>query len=136
MLVKRIVAELMDIVILFLLLMGILYGIATIEFLGSFEYSILNTLALFSVVIICVSAPILLQYLFWKEGRSIGKTYVGLVVIDLQTNKPAGFSTMLVRETFSKWISCWVMCIPVFFGKKGVHESATRTEVRLYTKSK
>ncbi|TCK87986.1 RDD family protein [Natranaerovirga hydrolytica] len=136
MLVKRIVSELIDIIIMFAAVVGVLYGLANLEFLGSFESGLLNTLALVSTLIMCIAVPILLQSLFWQEGRSIGKNYVGLVVVDSLTKEKVGFSTMLVREAFSKWLSLWIMCIPIFFGKRGVHENATQTEVRVYIKKR
>jgi uncharacterized RDD family membrane protein YckC len=127
------VAELIDIVVL--ISSWALSLVITTPLLkyyeGNFQY-----VGVAIVVLAFIAAPILVQYLFWKDGRSIGKVYIGFVVVHEDTQDKVDFSIMLIREAFSKWLSLWIVCIPVFIGKKGIHELATKTELKIYKKPK
>jgi hypothetical protein len=61
-------------------------------------------------------------------GSTIGKTMTFCVVVNSQSEK-LGYFEMLLREFFSKIFSCYIVCIPVFFGKPGIHEKATDSHV-------
>lgn len=126
MLIKRVVSEFID---LFAMLICVALGaLLTYLILGRYgQYIPDGALPIFGLFIIAL--PILLQCLFWKEGRSIGKTYMGLKVVNEETGRTASLSQMVVREIFSKWLSLYSVCLPLFMQKKGVHEIASKTVV-------
>jgi len=126
MLTKRIMAEIIDIFVFIISLALALKGIEII-----IENIELPNKLLYVLGIIALSVPILLQCLFWKLGKSIGKTYVGLLVIDNETQQPANFTHMFIREVFSKWLSLYIVCIPVLFGNKGIHELTSNTTITI-----
>lgn len=132
MLTKRILAEIIDITSY--LLSSTLSLILTVPILKDFNNQF-RFIGIFIVIVLFFGSPLLIQYLFWIQGRSIGKMYTGLVVIREDNKEPADFNIMLVREVFSKCFSLWIVTIPVFAGKKGIHEKATQTEIRIYEKN-
>ena len=44
------------------------------------------------------------------------------------------YFAMMTREYVSKVFSCYLVCLPVLFGKKGLHEIVTNSEVKLKLK--
>lgn len=75
----------------------------------------------------------------WQRGQTPAKQLLGLVVIDLRTEAPAGFGRMALRELVGKgvlgFITCGVTgivsCFAVLFGdrRQGVHDSLASTIV-------
>lgn len=126
MLIKRIVSELID---LFVMLISIAAGAKLSQIVIDRYGRYIPDGALFFFGLFILAIPILLQCLFWRRGKSVGKTYMGLLVVDEETQIVASLSQMVVREIFAKWLSLYIVCIPLFLQKKGIHEVASKTNV-------
>ena len=129
MLLRRLIAEFID----FAVLIG---GTA----IGIYLAGRLNTmfeepffLLTISEVCIITLIPILLQSLFWLEQTTIGKTMVFCKVESLDDHE-LNYFAMMTREYVSKVFSCYLVCLPVIFGKKGLHELITNSVVKLKLK--
>lgn len=75
----------------------------------------------------------MLQSLFWLDHTTIGKTMVFCTVETMDETELTYFA-MMTREYVSKVFSCYLVCLPVLFGKKGLHEIVTNSEVKLKLK--
>ena len=129
MILRRLIAEFIDIAIL---IGGTAAGIYLAGQLNTLfdESFFLLTL---SEVCVIVLVPILLQSLFWLENTTIGKTMVFCTVESIDETELNYFS-MMTREYISKVFSCYLVCLPVLFGKKGFHEIVTNSVVKLKLK--
>ncbi|MDO4925619.1 MAG: RDD family protein [Turicibacter sp.] len=129
MILRRLIAEFIDIAIL---IGGTAAGIYLAGQLNTLfdESFFLLTL---SEVCVIVLVPILLQSLFWLENTTIGKTMVFCTVESIDETELNYFS-MMTREYISKVFSCYLVCLPVLFGKKGLHEIVTNSVVKLKLK--
>lgn len=129
MILRRLIAEFIDIAIL---IGGTAAGIYLAGQLNALfdESFFLLTL---SEVCVIVLVPILLQSLFWLENTTIGKTMVFCTVESIDETELNYFS-MMTREYISKVFSCYLVCLPVLFGKKGLHEIVTNSVVKLKLK--
>lgn len=129
MILRRLIAEFIDIAIL---IGGTAAGIYLAGQLNTLfdESFFLLTL---SEVCVIVLVPILLQSLFWLENTTIGKTMVFCTVESIDEMELNYFS-MMTREYISKVFSCYLVCLPVLFGKKGLHEIVTNSVVKLKLK--
>lgn len=129
MILRRLIAEFIDIAIL---IGGTAAGIYLAGQLNTLfdESFFLLTL---SEVCVIVLVPVLLQSLFWLENTTIGKTMVFCTVESIDETELNYFS-MMTREYISKVFSCYLVCLPVLFGKKGLHEIVTNSVVKLKLK--
>lgn len=71
----------------------------------------------------------ILQYPFLKVHQTIGKAFFRLKIHSTNPDRDLDVSIILQRELFAKLMSCYILCIPVLFGKRGGHEVGTETEV-------
>ena len=129
MLLRRLIAELIDIAVL---VGGSAIGIFLAGQLnGMFE----EPFFLLTISEVCLIAliPIMLQSLFWLDHTTIGKTMVFCTVETMDETELTYFA-MMTREFVSKVFSCYLVCLPVLFGKKGLHEIVTNSEVKLKLK--
>lgn len=129
MLLRRLIAELIDIAVL---IGGTAFGI---YLAGQLNAMFDDSFFLLTISEVCIIAliPILLQSLFWLEHTTIGKTMVFCTVESEDENELTFFS-MMTREYISKVFSCYLVCLPVLFGKKGLHEMVTNSVVQLKLK--
>ena len=128
-LLRRIVAEIID---LFVLIAGTAIGVFLAGQLnGMFEESF--TLLTWSEICIIVLIPIALQSLFWLEHTTIGKTMVFCEIVS-EDQSEVTYWAMLTREYVSKIFSCYLGCLPILIGKKGLHEIVTNSKVQLKLK--
>jgi len=124
MILRRIIANIIDITVLLASIAGGAYLAAGLNRLFDETFMVL----LISQVCIIILVPILLQSPFWMVSSTIGKTFTFCMVVD-EDGKKLGYFEMLVREFLSKVLSCYLVCLPVFFGKPGIHEKATNSHV-------
>ena len=132
MLIRRLVANFID---LFVLLGGTVGGIYVGGVMnGWFEEPFF--LLTLSQVCLIILVPILFQTPFWLESKTIGKTMTYLKVVNEKNSENLDYFSMFTREYLAKVLSCYFVCIPLLFGKRGVHEIITYSHVNLNYKKK
>lgn len=71
-----------------------------------------------------------LQYPFMQNGQTIGKGFYHLKIVSTdEIRKDVPVAVVVQREILCKLMSCFFICVPVFFGKAGGHEEATHTKL-------
>lgn len=129
MLLRRIIAEIIDI---FVFIAGTAIGIFLAGQLnGMFEESF--ALLMWSEICLIALIPIGMQSLFWLEHTTIGKTMVFCEIVS-EDQTDLTYWAMLTREYVSKIFSCYLVCLPILMGKKGLHEIVTNSKVQLKLK--
>ena len=121
----RILAQLIDLFVCFAALMVSFVWI--LPALPPFSSS--SVLSGILVLVLTVLLAVGAQLPFLKVHQTVGKAFFGLVVAATDSRYPVTLSLLLQRELFCKLMSCYLICIPVLFGKPGGHEVATRTKV-------
>ena len=123
--IKRVLANVVDIfVFMFVLVSSILFMVPI--FLPYFEQAHVPAIASFISVILI---NFIIQYPFLKVNQTVGKAFFGLEIVSTDESRPVDVSLIVQREIFGKLATCYIICIPVFYGKKGGHEIMTETEV-------
>ncbi|MCL2853211.1 MAG: RDD family protein [Defluviitaleaceae bacterium] len=84
--------------------------------------------AAFTLVFVFILIAIV-QYFFMMEGQTLGKAFFGLKMVSTDPQRPLDTTILFQREVFLKFFSCYLICIPVLFGRQGGHEVATDTSV-------
>ncbi|WOO87089.1 RDD family protein [Mollicutes bacterium LVI A0039] len=126
MIIKRMLAELVDLVVnVCLLVFEVIFVLPLFEGLVKVPiiYLIFALGSFWALIILA-------QGLFWAQGESIGKYFMRLEVVTIVDNEKATFELMVVREFFVKYITFYFSSIPLLFGKESVQEKATGTLVR------
>ncbi len=126
MIVKRILAELVDTVINVCLLVFEVLVILPI-------YASVNLPIILYVVVSIgtfYALIILVQGLFWGNGESIGKYFMRLEIIDATTEEFLPFTTIIAREFFVKYITFYFSSIPLLFGKSAIQDTVTNSMIR------
>ena len=125
MILLRICAQIIDIFIY--LAMVIISFVFILPILMSFfTEPYIPALLIFILTIILNFA---LQYPFLTINQTLGKGFFGLELVSTNESRPLDITIVLQREIFGKLISCYMICIPVLFGKLGGHEIGTETKV-------
>ncbi|MCL1996802.1 MAG: RDD family protein [Defluviitaleaceae bacterium] len=121
--IMRMLATIVDILVFFIVIIG--FFVFAVPILG--EESAVSVVAL---LVVAIAVPSLLQYPFMKVGQTIGKAFFGLHIVS--TNEGRAITPFVVfhREVIAKVMSCYLICIPVLFGKIGPHEVMTETRVK------
>jgi uncharacterized RDD family membrane protein YckC len=97
-------------------------------FFPTYEYEMGIVVGIF--VLICIfSLVFLLQLPFMLVNQTIGKGLLGLRIVSTNPGRPLTVGIIFQRELFAKAMTCYFMCVPVFFGKQGQHDIACETEV-------
>ena len=132
MLVRRIVANVIDLVVLIgSVALGVyLAGQMTNLFEEPF---FLLTL---SAVCIIILVPIALQSLFWLESTTIGKMLVFIKVVKNEDGKNLDYFQMFVRDFLLKILSSNLVTLPFFLGKSGIHGIIVDSKVIIKPKEK
>ena len=132
MIIRRIVANLIDFIILIMSSAAGVYGAALISGMFHETSRALDTLILISQICVIVLIPILIQSLFWIESTTIGKMLVFTEVRNTAGEKLDGY-TMFAREYLSKVLTCYIGCLPIIFRKPAIYETATnsRTVIKM-----
>lgn len=128
MLIKRLLANIIDMIIFFaLVILFFLYVVPPfIEWQGTYE---LSTLWAFVSVVIVVMAYVGLQYPFMQNHQTLGKAFFGLYITSTNDSRPLSISIIVQREFFAKIMTAYLMCLPVFIGKEGKHDHACQTKI-------
>ena len=71
----------------------------------------------------------LLQYPFMRINQTIGKAFFGLRIESTNDRRPLTVGIIVQRELFAKALTCYFMCLPVFFGNEGQHDIVCETRV-------
>ena len=125
MIIKRLMANLIDVIFSFSALVG--------GFM--FAHPILigwvgNPTVSAGILLIVIAALVLgVQYPFMLINQTIGKAFFGLKIVSTNDGRPLTPGVILQRELFAKVFTAYILCIPVLLGKAGEHEIATETKV-------
>ena len=125
MIIKRILANFVDIFVFFALLVGMFlfaYEYVSVMF-GSYIAAAWITLA------IITAANFALQYLFLTTHQTIGKAFFRLKIISTDPRRPLTVPIIIQRELFGKIMTCYLLCLPSLFGREGKHEEMSDTKV-------
>jgi len=124
MIVRRIVANIIDLIML-------IASIAAGVYLGAMLMDLFEepfTLLTISMVCVIILVPIALQSLFWLDSTTIGKMMVFIKVVNQETGADLDYFQMLVRDV-SKVLSMNLTTLPVFVGKAAVHDVILNSKV-------
>ena len=125
---RRLLANFVDIAVFLAIVMGMFIFVLPffVDLTGVYEGSIVLAVGAFVLV------PVLtfgLQYPFMLVNQTIGKALFGLRIVSTSERRPVTVSVIVQRELFAKVMSCYLLCLPVFYGRVGKHEEATETAV-------
>lgn len=126
MIVMRIIAQIIDLLCAFILLLVCLIWAA--PWLNTFFPN--DMLLGIVIVFLFICVLFLLQLPFLMVNQSIGKAFCGLEIQSTNSERPLTLSILLQREIFCKLMTCYFLCLPVISGQLGGHEIATETCVR------
>jgi len=130
---RRILANLIDIIVFLAIVVAFLLFILP-NFLplflppiedGSTTDYVVGGVTLVLIVVLTA----LLQYPFLRVHQTIGKAFFGLRIASTNKRRPLTVSVIVQREVFAKIMTCYLMCLPVLFGREGAHDTACETEV-------
>ena len=125
MLVRRIVANIIDLIVL-------IASIAIGVYLGGQVMDMFEepfALLTISMVCIIILVPIALQSLFWLDSTTIGKMLVYIKVVNQETGENLDYFQMMTRDFLLKVLSANLVTLPVFVGKAAVHDVIVNSKV-------
>lgn len=126
MLMMRIMAQFVDLVV------GVLALLVTFIYMLPFLSGYLGNDMLLALIGIGMVILIVftLQYPFMVNQQTLGKAFFSLRIVSTETTREkVTVGIVIQREILCKLLSCYLICLPVFFGKAGGQEEATRTAV-------
>lgn len=123
--ISRILANVIDIFI-YLVITIISYIYILPIFLPYFNSPTLPGILTF---ILTILITFIIQYPFLTVSQTVGKAFFSFEIISIDTEEKANISLIIQREIFLKVITCYIICLPVLYGKVGGHEIATQTKV-------
>ncbi|MGF6989723.1 putative RDD family membrane protein YckC [Lachnospiraceae bacterium PM6-15] len=124
--VRRVLAQLIDLVV------GVLLLFVTFAYVTPFLVKLVGNAyaAVIAAILLYIVVYYLLQYPFMKNGQTLGKAFFSLKIITTDSKDGAvPIAVIVQREILCKLMSCFFICIPLFLGKPGGHEEATHTRV-------
>ena len=89
----------------------------------------LGTLLAAVFLVVIAGLVLLVQLPFMQVNQTIGKAMMGLRVVSTNDERPLSVGVILQRELFAKAFTMYFMCLPVLFGRQGLHDEACETEV-------
>jgi len=125
MIVRRIVANIIDLIVL-------IAAIAVGIYLGAMVMDMFEEpffLLTISVVCVIILVPIVLQSLFWLDSTTIGKMLVFIKVVNQETGENLDYFQMMTRDFLLKVLSANLTTLPVFVGKMAVHDVIVNSKV-------
>ncbi|MCL2571909.1 MAG: RDD family protein [Defluviitaleaceae bacterium] len=123
--IKRVCANIIDIVLFFALLVMLFLHVSPV--VSGFIAN--PTIAGVIVLLLLIAIITGIQYPFIKVHQTIGKAFFRLKIVSTNTERPLTVAIVLQRELFAKVASGYLLCFPVLLGKTGGHEIITETEV-------
>ncbi|OTN75068.1 hypothetical protein A5886_000112 [Enterococcus sp. 8G7_MSG3316] len=126
MMFKRICAQLIDFVM----------GIITIYLIFVFVLPLYSHLVPNDFAAVCIAIVLMgalyfgLQYPFMQNHQTLGKAFFHLAIVSTDPyRKDVSVAVIIQREILCKVMSCFFICVPLFFGKAGGHEESTHTKL-------
>ena len=124
-LIKRILANIVDILFFFTLLVAaFLYVRPLIEEISS-NHTVNAVIVLILVIIVTTG----IQLPFIMVNQTLGKAFFGLRVVSTNSERPVTPGIVIQRELFAKVATGYLLCLPVLIGKTGGHEVVTETGI-------
>jgi len=125
---KRILANIVDILVFFtIFVLAILY---LQPFLARFSEN--HTVNAVIITVLAVGVTSGIQIPFLLVNQTLGKAFFKLRVVSTNKERPITPGIVLQRELFAKVATGYLLCLPVFVGKKGGHEVITETDIEAY----
>ena len=81
------------------------------------------------VLILVIVAAAGIQTPFIFADQTLGKAFFRLKIVSTNDQRPLTPGIILQRELFAKVATGYLLCLPVFIGKKGGHDTVTETDV-------
>lgn len=120
----RICAQLIDIIFSI-----VVFVISFILMVNPMSQYLGHLLGGFVVLAFSLSLIFIFQLPFLTQYQTIGKAFFKLKVESTDKQRPLTMSILLQREIFCKLASCYIICIPVLFGKIGGQDIISKTVV-------
>jgi uncharacterized RDD family membrane protein YckC len=128
MLVRRLLAQIIDFVL----------GILTIFLVFTRGIPIISRLISNDFLVVLVAIALMcglyfaVQYPFMQNQQTVGKAFFQLKIVSTDKyRKDVPIAVIFQREILCKLASCFIICVPLFFGKEGGHEASTHTKLRI-----
>jgi len=123
--VKRICANVIDVVLFFALLVVLFLHVSPVVSGFIANPTIAGVIILLLLVVIVAG----IQYPFVRVHQTIGKAFFRLKIVSTNTERPMSVAIVFQRELFAKVATGYLLCFPVLLGRSGGHEIITETEV-------
>lgn len=88
-----------------------------------------SALAAILVLLCTILITAAVQLPFLSVNQTVGKAFFGLEIQSTNPDRPLTPAILFQREIFCKLFPCYLMCLPLLWGKPGGHETATETRV-------
>lgn len=88
-----------------------------------------HALAAVLVLLCTILITLAVQLPFLSVNQTVGKAFFGLEIQSTNPDRPLTPSVLFQREIFCKLFPCYLLCLPMLWGKPGGHETATETKV-------
>jgi len=124
-LIKRIIANVVDILVFFALLTAAFVYVQ--PFLARYSDNHTVNAVIIIILVIIVTAGI--QAPFIIVNQTLGKAFFGLKIASTNDQRPMTPGIVVQRELFAKIATGYLLCLPVLFGKRGGHEEISETEI-------
>ncbi|MCL2610668.1 MAG: RDD family protein [Defluviitaleaceae bacterium] len=119
--IRRILANIIDVVIFFaVMILGLIFILPILPE-GVFGASIL--------IISIIAITTILQWPFMVVNQSIGKAFFGLIIVSTNENRPITPSVIIQRELLTKIFPFYLLCLPLLIGNEGHHDKMSQTQV-------
>ncbi|WP_125606188.1 RDD family protein [Lapidilactobacillus bayanensis] len=125
-LIKRIMAQIIDFMIALLLMF------VTFSFIIPIIRKVVpNNLFLTAIAfVVIIGGYYLIQYPFMINGQTIGKGFFRLRIVSTdKVRHTVSVAVIIQREILCKLMSCYLICLPLFFGKNGGQDEVTHTKI-------
>ena len=124
-LIKRLLANIVDILLFFTLLVAAFIYVRPLVAEISSNHTVNAVIVLLLVVIVTAG----IQTPFIMANQTIGKAFFGLRVVSTNSERPITPGIIIQRELFAKVATGYLLCLPVLVGKTGGHEVVTETGI-------
>lgn len=125
MLIRRLLAQALDLLCGVLLLLGCFLFLLPWLLASGMTPAMAGVLLTMLFLALCF----LIQLPFWAVHQTVGKAFFGLKMVSTDSTRPLTISIIFQREVFCKLVTCYLLCIPMLAGQPGGHEVATKTAV-------
>ena len=124
MILLRLLANVIDWLVFAMIFMALFFGFQHLTPAQYFEQDMIHWGFGIAWLLLMVIVPLGLNYPFMIQGQTIGKAFFALQVRITDTNEPLDFWPMFQREILAKLMSCYIICLPLFFSRQAKYDEA------------